>query len=106
VIVYRNGGDDAASHILPEDYVSCFGSSGDPWNKDRMKQAANGLGGAIISVGGVSVTYATNGQTNKVSFSTNKGNFEVNGDEFKTVFNLRAPGRIALKSMLFNLEKK
>jgi len=30
----------------------------------------------------------------------------IKGAEFKKAFNLRAPGRIALKSGLFNIEKK
>jgi hypothetical protein len=68
---------------------------------DQMRQV-----GGFDSVSSVSVTYVTDGQTAKVVFVTNKGSFEVAGDEFYTVFNLRAPGRISLKSKLFNLEKK
>jgi len=104
VIVYRSG--QGAEHILPVDYNSCFGSSGDPWSQEQMKNEANNRGGAITSVSGVSVSYSSGGQTAKVNFSTNRGNFEVSGDEFYTVFNLRAPARIALKSKLFNIEKK
>jgi peptidoglycan hydrolase CwlO-like protein len=100
VVVYRQGGD-AASHILPVDYNSCFGGNGSPWSMDQMRQV-----GGFDSVSSVSVTYVTDGQTAKVVFVTNKGSFEVAGDEFYTVFNLRAPGRISLKSKLFNLEKK
>ena len=103
VTVYRNGGDNA-NHILPVDYNSCFGSGGSPWSIDQMKQGAGGS--AVSSVSGASVTYATNGQTAKVVFATDRGSFEVSGDEFYTVFNLRAPGRLALKSKLFNIEKK
>ena len=104
VLVYRSG--QGTEHILPIDYVSCFGSSGDPWSINQMKNEANSRGGSFSSVSSASVSYATNGITAKVIFSTNKGSFEVSGEEFKTVFNLRAPGRIALKSKLFNIEQK
>lgn len=104
VIVYRSG--QGTERILPVDYNSCFGGSGNPFSIDQMRQEAQSRGGAITSVGGVSATYATNGNTAKVVFGTNRGDFEVSGDEFYTVFNLRAPGRTAVKSKLFNLEKK
>lgn len=104
VLVYRSG--QGAEHILPVDYVSCFGSSGDPWSMEQMKNEANSRGGSFSSISSVNVSYATDGKTAKVVFSTNRGSFEVSGEEFKTVFNLRAPGRIALKSKLFNIEQK
>jgi len=104
VLVYRSG--QGTEHILPVDYVSCFGSSGDPWSIDQMKNEANSRGGAFSSINGVSVSYGTDGKTAKINFSTDRGSFEVGGEEFKTVFNLRAPARIALKSKLFNIEQK
>ena len=104
IVVYRSG--QGAEHILPVDYNSCFGSSGDSWSQEQMRNEANSRGGAFSSISGVSTTYSSGGQTAKVNFSTNRGSFEVSGDEFYTVFNLRAPGRIALKSKLFNIEKK
>ncbi|MCJ7804662.1 SpoIID/LytB domain-containing protein, partial [Patescibacteria group bacterium] len=104
IIVYRSG--QGVEHILPVDYNSCFGKGGEPWSLDQMKQEAESRGGAVTSVSGVNTTYSSGGQTAKVNFSTNRGSFEVSGDEFYTVFNLRAPGRVALKSKLFNIEKK
>lgn len=105
IIVYRAGGE-AAGHILPVDYVSCFGKSGDPYSLAQMREQADNHGGSIAGVTAVEVTYATDGKTNKLVFNTNRGNFEVGGEEFYTVFNLRAPAKIALKSKLFNIEKK
>lgn len=104
VIVYRSG--QGAEHILPVDYVSCFSNSGEPWSKEQMKNEAESRGGAITSISGVDVVYGTDGKTNRLIFGTNRGSFEVSGEEFYTVFNLRAPGRLALKSRLFNIEKK
>ena len=58
------------------------------------------------SVSGVEVTYSDNGVTSNVRLETNKGSVSVSGAEFKKAFNLRAPGSIAIKSGLFNIEKK
>jgi peptidoglycan hydrolase-like amidase len=104
IIVYRSG--QGVEHILPVDYNSCISKGGEPWSLSQMKQEAENRGGAVTSVSGINTTYSSGGQTAKVNFSTNRGSFEVSGDEFYTVFNLRAPGRIALKSKLFNIEKK
>jgi len=104
ILVYRSG--QGAEHILPVDYNSCFGKGGDPWSLGQMKSEANNRGGAITSISGVSVSYSGGGQTASLNFSTNQGNFQASGDEFYTVFNLRAPGKISLKSKLFNIEKR
>jgi len=104
VLIYRSG--QGSEHILPVDYVSCFGSSGEPWSLQQMRDQAGSLGGSINTVTRVEVTYGSDGKTNRLVFETNRGGFEVGGEEFYTVFNLRAPGRLALKSKLFNLEKK
>ena len=104
VVVYQSG--QGTEHILPVDYVSCFGKSGEPWSKEEMKREAGSRGGAVTTISGVEVTYGTDGKTNRLVFGTNRGSFAVSGEEFFTVFNLRTPGRLALKSKLFNIEKK
>jgi peptidoglycan hydrolase-like amidase len=104
VIVYRSG--QGAEHILPVDYNSCFGKGGEPWSISQMRSEANSRGNSFSSVSGVNVSYSGGGQTASLNFSTNQGSFQVSGEEFYTVFNLRAPARIALKSKLFNIEKK
>jgi hypothetical protein len=104
VIVYRSG--PGADRILPIDYNSCTGKGGNPYSREELRREADNRGGAIASISSVSVLQGTNGQTSKLAFSTNQSTFEVGGEEFYTVFNLRAPGRISLKSKLFNLEKK
>jgi len=38
----------------------------------------------------------SNGWTNTVSFYTNSGLISMSGMEFKTIFNLRAPGRLRI----------
>lgn len=94
-VLFNGGGD--ASRVTPES--SCWG--GNPYSKDELK----GVGG-FTGVTGVSVTYANNGVTANVTFQTNKGPTTMSGADFKKAFNLRAPGRISLKSGLFNIEKK
>ena len=95
VVLFSGGGDP--SRVTPEG--ACWGGS--PYSKTEL----SGMGG-YTSVTGVSVTYANNGVTANVSFQTNKGSTTISGADFKKAFNLRAPGRISLKSGLFNIEKK
>lgn len=94
-VLYEGGGD--AGRVTPES--GCWG--GNPYSKSELV----GIGG-FTSVTGVSVTYAGNGVTANVTFQTNKGSTTIAGSEFYKAFNLRAPGRISLKSGLFNIEKK
>lgn len=94
-ILFQGGGD--SSRVTPEG--SCWG--GNPYNKGEMASI-----GGFTSVSGVSVNYAGNGVTANVTFQTNQGSVTINGADFKKAFNLRSPGRISLKSGLFNIEKK
>ena len=83
---------------------SCWG--GDPYSIDELRSKANDHGGGYQSVSGVSVTYGDNGVTVSVVLSTDRGSVSIPGADFKKAFNLRAPGRIAIKSGLYNIEKK
>ena len=94
-VLFNGGGD--TGRVTPES--SCWG--GNPYSKGELQ----GIGG-FTSVSGVSVTYANNGVTANVTFQTNRGTTTIGGNDFYKAFNLRAPGRISLKSGLFNIEKK
>lgn len=94
-VLFNGGGD--ASRVTPES--SCWG--GNPYSKGDLKDI-----GGFTGVTGVSVTYANNGQTANVTFQTNKGATTIAGKDFYKAFNLRAPGRISVKSGLFNIERK
>jgi SpoIID/LytB domain protein len=95
-VLFQGGGD--GSRISP--LGSCWG--GNPYSMEELRSI-----GGYTNVTGVSVVYANNGVTSSVTFQTNKGSTSaINGVDFKKAFNLRAPGRIALKSGLFNIEKK
>lgn len=83
---------------------SCWG--GNPYSVADLRSRAESAAGGYARVSGVSVTYADNGVTANVTLETDKGSVTIPGTEFKKAFNLRAPGRISLKSGLFNIEKK
>lgn len=86
---------------------NCIGScDSNAWSKDELKRQVGDKGGPISSVNSISVDYSTGGYTQNVRVSTDKGEFSFSGDTFKTVFNLRSPGAIVIKSGLFNIEKK
>lgn len=105
LVLKRQGSDE---RILPVTIKECpiGGNTGDPYSISELKDKANSLGGAFASVTSASVVYGNNGETNSLTFTTNKGEVSLSGSEFKQAFNLRAPGHIALRSPLFNIEKK
>lgn len=85
--------------------TSCWG--GNPYSYGEARDLANSVGGgAVTSISSVSVVYGNNGQTSTVTFGTNRGSLSINGAAFKETFNLRAPGFISIKSVLYNIEKK
>lgn len=85
--------------------TSCWG--GNPYSMSELRDLANSkAGGAVTSVSSVSVIYSNDGQTASVNFSTNRSLDPISGSNFKTIFNLRAPGYISIRSPLYNLEKK
>lgn len=94
-VLFGGGGD--SGRVTP--LGSCWG--GNPYSMNDLR----GIGG-YMSVTGVSVSYSEGGTTATVTFQTNKGSTQINGNDFYKAFNLRAPGKIALKSGLFNIEKK
>jgi peptidoglycan hydrolase-like amidase len=83
---------------------SCWGGS--PYSIGELRDKANSNGGGYSKVTGVSVTYAENGVTANVRLDTDKGSVTISGVDFKKAFNLRAPGKISVKSNLYNIEKK
>ena len=95
VVLFNGGGD--SSRVTPQG--PCWGDN--PYSVSELRSI-----GGYTSVSGVSVTYSNSGVTANVTFQTNKGSVTINGNDFKKAFNLRAPGRVALKSGLFNIENK
>jgi len=95
------------SHLSQIDSGGCFGGN-DPnaWSRDELARQVGSHGGPISSINSITVDYSTGGYTQNVRVSTDKGDFTFSASNFKTVFNLRSPGAVVLKSALFNIEKK
>jgi SpoIID/LytB domain protein len=110
-IVRNNPNGADTGRIQPTTISSCNigGSGGNPYSMSELRDKANNSGGAVTSVNSVSVSHNGNGQTSNVKLQTNRGEINISGSEFKTTFNLRAPGylRIPQSSFaFFNIEHK
>lgn len=82
--------------------TSCYG--GNPYSKDELRSKSDGPS----KVTGVRVVQG-NGSTNQVVFQTDKGEITLSGTDFKTAFNIRAPGYLAIPQSgwaFFNIEGK
>jgi peptidoglycan hydrolase-like amidase len=82
--------------------TSCWG--GDPYSMEELRNKADGPS----TVNSVSVIQG-NGFTSQVKFQTDKGEISLSGTEFKTAFNLRAPGYLSIPQSsfaFFNIEQK
>ena len=102
-VVWSKGSAKDKSHITPVT-KSCWG--GDPYSIEKMRDTADKYGTSYLKVTSVKATISNGGYTSEVSFSTDQGSISISGANFKTVFNLRAPGYISIKSRLFDLEKR
>lgn len=100
LLIYRASPGDA-THLSPIDW-----DVPETWSMSKVREEAAKYGGPITSVSSVEVLYSNDGYTAKVYLETNKGKKEFSGEEFKHIFNLRAPGAIGVKSSLFNIMKK
>jgi len=93
---------DNQKHLSQPDAQSCYGENiPDTWSKDTVREKSG-----ISEIKSVDVSYSSGGYTAEVKVNTNKGEYKFSGEDFKAIFNLRAPGVIHLKSMLFNIEVK
>ena len=102
-VVWKKGSGSDRNRISPVT-TGCWG--GDPYSHGKMKDRADELGTAYSGVSGASVDISNSGKTAKITFSTNNGSVSIDGDEFKTVFNLRAPGYVSIRNRLFGVEAR
>ncbi len=82
--------------------TSCWG--GNPYSFEELRAKSDGPS----KVTGVSVSQG-NGTTNQIVFQTDKGEITLSGSDFKTAFNLRAPGHLSIPQSgfaFFNIEHK
>ncbi len=73
---------------------------------DKMAEKADKYDedGKFTSISKVHTPTFNSGRTTQICFDTNRGKKCLDGDEFKTVFNLRAPAYVAIRSRLFDIE--
>lgn len=103
-VVWRKGSSDEKEHISPVT-TGCWG--GDPYSLGEMADKADKYGAKFTSVSSnVDVSISNGGYTSKVTFNTNRGIVEIDGTEFKSVFNLRAPGYISIRNVLYDFVTK
>lgn len=82
--------------------TSCYG--GNPYSREELRAKSDGPS----KVTSVRVVQG-NGSTNQVVFQTDKGEITLSGSDFKTAFNIRAPGYLAIPQSgwaFFNIEQK
>jgi peptidoglycan hydrolase CwlO-like protein len=98
-VLKSSGGD---SRIVPI-FDACH-SSGNPYSYKEMKNLADKSVSSITAV----VTSNSNGSTKSLTFYTNAGVVTIGANEFKTAYNLRAPGHLHIPQSGFvhiNIEK-
>lgn len=109
-LVRKNPNGADVNRIVPTTINQCsVGGGGNPYSIEEMRNLANASGGAVTKVNSVSVSHTGSGQTANVILETNRGRIEIPGSEFKSTFNLRAPGYMSIpqKSFsFFNIEHK
>lgn len=105
LVLFNGGSGEETGRITPVT-TSCWG--GNPYTTDELKNVSAKYGGGIESVSGVNVLQG-NGSTNEVIFQTDKGSKSFSGANFKTAFNVRAPGYLSIPQSgfaFYNIEKK
>jgi peptidoglycan hydrolase CwlO-like protein len=110
-IVQKNPNGADSSRIQPVTINDCNigGGGGNPYSISELRDHAGKSGGAVTNISSISVSHNGSGQTANVKLQTNRGEINIPGSEFKTSFNLRAPGylRIPQSSFaFFNIEHK
>lgn len=110
-LVRKNPSGADTNRIQPVTIGKCNigGGGGNPYSMSELRDWANSAGGAVTNVSNVTVSHGSNGQTSEVRLSTNRGDITISGSDFKTTFNLRAPGYLRIPQSgfaFFNIEFK
>jgi peptidoglycan hydrolase-like amidase len=100
LLIYK-GNPEAKPHLSTLD-----ADIPETWDFAKVKEESGKYGGPVAKISKVEVFYSNDGYTSKVYVDTDKGRKEFEGEDFKLIFNLRAPGAISLKSALFNIMRK
>jgi len=95
------GGQDPKIYPIPD---ACHANVG----QYTYAQARSLASKPVTSISSVAVS-SSNGYSNTISFYTNAGMITMTGNEFKTIYNLRAPGHLRIAQNGFvhiNIHKK
>ena len=76
------------SRIVPV-YDACH-SSGNPYSYTEVRNLATKHVSSVSAV----ITSSSNGSTSSITFYTNAGNVTMSANDFKTIYNMRAPGHL------------
>lgn len=101
--VWSSGSGSEKDHITPVT-TSCWG--GDPYSIKEMREKADKYGKAYSKVKSIKVDVGNNGYTSQVILEADGETVKIDGQTFKTVYNLRAPSYVAIRSRLFDFEKE
>jgi SpoIID/LytB domain protein len=106
VILLAKSDSSVQSHLSQTDKPNPDGV--ETWSADRVRQELSNRGVTpFTSVSDVSMSMDfSSGRTTSVTVSGNAGSQSFSGDEFRSMFNLRAPANIQIVSFLFQTEKK
>jgi peptidoglycan hydrolase CwlO-like protein len=102
VVMLASRDPSTKEHLYQPDKPNLAGT--DTWDPGRVRQELSSRGGSpLTSVDNVSVSWDTgSGKTTQVTIDGQS----FNANDFKTYFNLRAPGTIQIVGPLFNVEKR
>lgn len=102
VLMLASRDSSTKEHLYQPDKPNLAGT--DTWDPARVRQELSSRGGSpLTSVSNVSVSWDTgSGKTTQVTLDGQS----FNASDFKTYFNLRAPGSIQIVGPLYNIEKR
>jgi peptidoglycan hydrolase-like amidase len=103
VILLARRDSSSQAHLVQVDKPNPDGT--DTWDAGTVKSKLGGDAYDTVDSISVSVDYGI-GKTTQVNVSGSGHSDSFSGDEFKTYFNLRAPGNIQIVGPLFNVETR
>ncbi len=103
VLLLEKRDSSSQPHLAQVDKPNPDGT--DTWSADTVKSKLGGDAYSTIDSLSVNVDFGI-GKTNQITVSGSGHTDTFSGDEFKTYFNLRAPGNIQIVGPLFNVERK
>ena len=101
VVMLASRDSGTKEHLYQQDKPNLAGT--DTWDSGRVRQELSSRGGSpLTTVNNVSISWdSSSGKTTQVTIDGQS----FSAGDFKTYFNLRAPGSIQIVGPLFNIEK-